>query len=208
MGVYGRVYETGVSGTSYYGVRGYAYLTNTNQDGSAYGVYGYGYGSGVSYGVYYSGGLGGSGSKSAVVRTEEGPKAVYCQESPENWFEDFGSGQIQSGRAEVQLAGDFRQTITVNGTHPMKVFITPNERIGEWWVEKGTAGFALVAPDAPEGAQFDYRVVAKRRGYEDLRLEQASAAWADHFLYPDVNDVPAQYRDEWIRNAPAEQEVE
>ena len=73
------------------GVHGYAAMSGT---GTRYGVYGYASGGeSGNYGVYYSGGLGGSGTKSAIVRTNDGPKAVYCQESPENWFEDFGKSK-------------------------------------------------------------------------------------------------------------------
>jgi hypothetical protein len=81
----------------------------------------------------------------------------------------------------------------------MKVFITPKSRLGEWWVEDGLDEFTLFAPDAPEGATFDYRVVARRPGYENVRLETASEAYADRFLYPDINEVPAAHRTEWLK---------
>jgi hypothetical protein len=203
VGVSGSCYEDGQVGKDYYGVKAVADLYTSN--GTSYGVYGWGSGGSASYGVYYAGGLGGSGPKSAIVRTEQGPKAVYCQESPENWFEDFGSGQIYGARAEIHLADDFRQTVTVNEIHPMKVFITPNAPIGEWWVEKGTFDFTLMAPDAPDGARFDYRVVAKRQGYEELRLEAAPSAYVDHFLYPQVDEVPLEYREAWQRSLRAEE---
>ncbi len=206
IGTYGHVSQSGAPGANYYGSRGYGSLSTSN--GTVYGVYGYGVGGSAHYGVYYSGGLGGSGTKSAIVRTQEGPMAVYCQESPENWFEDFGSGEIHGGRAEVQLAGDFRLTVTINDSYPMKVFITPNADIGRWWVEKDNTGFVLMAPEAPQGAQFDYRIVAKRKGYEGLRLERTPAAYADHYLYPDLDGVPPQYREEWIRSAPPEVQAE
>ncbi|MCK4597671.1 hypothetical protein KAU04_06505, partial [bacterium] len=206
MGLKGYLSQTGLSFCNYYGVRGSAGLSSGL--GTAFGVYGSGSGGASHYGVYYSGGLGGTGTKSAIVRTEEGPKAVYCQESPENWFEDFGSGQIHGDRAEIRLAHDFRQTVTVTEMHPMKVFITPNARLGEWWVKKGTTGFTLMAPEAPDGAKFDYRVVAKRRGYEDLRLQPAPAAYADHFLYPNVEEVPPEYQADWLKSLPDEQTTE
>jgi hypothetical protein len=193
------VYGEAGQGTTNYGVYGQA-----NYGSTSYGVYGHANNATTNYGVYYSNGLGGSGTKSAIVRTEEGPMAVYCQESPENWFEDFGSGTMHRGRAEIELARDFRLTVTINGSYPMRVFITPLADIGRWWVEKGTTGFTLMAPEAPEGAEFDFRVVAKRRGYEDLRLEKATGSYADRFLYPDVNDVPLEYRDLWLKAAPKE----
>ena len=83
------------------GVGVYGHASNDIGDDS-HGVYGRTDGDG--YGVYYSGGLAGSGSKSCMVKTSRGPTLLYCQESPENWFEDFGEGQLAQGRAYVELA--------------------------------------------------------------------------------------------------------
>ena len=203
-GYYGNYCYVSATGTSfYYGVRGYS---SSSALGNNYGVYGYGNNTGSSgtdyWGVYYSGGLGGSGSKSAIVRTEEGPKAVYCQESPEMWFEDFGSAKIYNGKARIAVAKDFLLTVTINDQYPMKVFITPNAKMGEWWVEKGKKYFVFYAPDAADGSSFDYRIVAKRSGYEERRLDPVPKAYTDHYLYPDINDVPQQYRLEWVKQIP------
>ncbi len=137
------------------------------------------------YGVYYSGGLGGSGTKSAVIRTSSGPRAVYCQESPEVWFEDFGGGEIHNGMCRVDLRPDFAEIVTVDEDHPMRVFITPCGNMGNWWIEKDDKGFTLHAPDAPDGTQFDWRVAAKRKHFEDKRLELRIAAYNDPYLYPE-----------------------
>jgi len=182
------------TGTSY-GVYGYA----GGVEGTLYGVYGEAGSSTAGYGVYYSGGLGGSGSKNAIVKTEEGPKAVYCQESPENWFEDFGNAKITNGKAKVSIAADFLQTVTINSNHPFKVFITPNANIGNWWVEKENASFVLFAPNALDGAEFDYRVVAKRKGFEDMRLEVFEGAYTDKYLYTTVDEVPDEYKEAWLK---------
>ncbi len=90
-------------------------------------------------------------------------------------------------------------TVTINDDYPMNVFITPNSRLGEWWVEEKHDKFVLHAPEAPDGAGFTYRIVAKRKGYEDIRLLDAPAAWTDRNLYPDIEDVPVEYRSEWIQ---------
>ena len=203
MGTYSFVSATGVN--AYTGVYGYSYSSG-GAAAANYGLYGYASNGGSSgsdyWGVYYSGGLGGSGSKSAIVRTEEGPKALYCQESPEMWFEDFGSAKIRNGKARIEVAEDFLSTVTINDQYPMKVFITPNAKIGEWWVEKGDKYFILHAPNAEDGSPFDYRIVAKRRGYEERRLDPVPKAYTDHYLYPNINDVPQEYRLEWVKQVP------
>jgi len=204
-------YGVGVEGNGgYVGVGGDARITG---DGSRYGVYGEAEGgsivnigvkgkfvyAGSGCGVYYEGGLAGTGTKSTVVRTEEVPKLVYCQESPENWFEDFGTGIIISGKTVVPIVTDFLQTVTFDEKNPMKVFISPNANIGIWWIEKRQDQFVLYAPDAKDGAAFDYRIVAKRKGFESIRLELFEGAYCDQYLYPDINDVPQKYREEWLR---------
>jgi hypothetical protein len=52
------------------------------------------------------------GSKSAVVPVDGARKEkLYAVEAPENWFEDFGSGQLANGVANITLDPTFAQTI-------------------------------------------------------------------------------------------------
>ncbi|MBN1423775.1 hypothetical protein JXA88_04390, partial [Candidatus Fermentibacteria bacterium] len=116
-GVYGKSHST-----LGYGVYGYASATT----GTTYGVYGRS-DSTSGKGVYYEGGLAGSGSKSCVVKTSKGPTLMYCQESPENWFEDFGEGQLMNGRCHIELDPLFLETVTIDRANPMKVFLQPQD---------------------------------------------------------------------------------
>ncbi len=207
-GIYSYVLDsqTGYGNRFSKGVYGSAGVSSANGTSNAIGVYGMVIGNAdESYGVYYSGGLGGTGTKSAIVRTDDGPKEVYCLETPGNWFEDVGEGKIKNGKAIVNVPADFLQTVTINTQYPMRVFITPNANLGNWWVEKDEAFFILHAPDAADGSTFDFRIMAKRKGYEDLRLREAPAAYTDHFLYPEIKDVPPGFRFEWVRLIAPEQ---
>jgi len=201
-GVYGLARYHGVYGRSKYynGVRGEAVDDNavsgyySGTITSYAGVWG-GRGS-YGYGVYYSGGLSGSGSKNCVMRTSRGPTALYCQESPENWFEDFGSGTLVNGHAHVDLDALFLETVTVDNRHGIKVFLqqtsgSPVDLV----VQKGSASFDVVGPTGSD-ASFDYRVVAKRKGFEDVRLDVVRAGYNDPVLYPNPNDpqIPAEIR--------------
>jgi hypothetical protein len=209
FGVYGLARYHGVYGRSRYynGVRGEAidhdavsgYYSGTNT--SYAGVWG---GRGLwGYGVYYSGGLSGSGTKNCVMRSSRGPVALYCQESPENWFEDFGSGTLAGGRAHVDLDALFLETVTVDSRHQMKVFVqqTSGEPVN-LVVHKGSAGFDVVGP-AGSDVSFDYRVVAKRKGFEDARLDVVTAGYNDPVLYPDANDpqIPSEIRAKRLETA-------
>lgn len=172
------------SGAPHHGVWG---TSNSTYSGSA-GVIGYGSGSAGTYGVYYSGGLGGSGSKSCVVKISQGPVSLYCQESPESWFEDFGEGQLLNGKAHIELDSLFLETVTIDQQNPMKVFVQPNdENCQGTAVKRGLTGFDVVElKGGASNAQFTYRVVAKRKGFEDKRLDRSEAGLSDPYLYPEL----------------------
>jgi hypothetical protein len=118
------------------------------------------------------------GNKNAVVDTSVGMRKVYAQESPECWFEDFGQGRLDGGRATVEFDSLFLDTVTIDSDHPFMVFITPTGPMGDYYIEKSGASFIVVAENASAGATFDWRVVAKRRGYENDRLEPAKGVRA------------------------------
>jgi len=183
-GVFGYGIYSGVE--KVYGVWG---LCNSITSGSV-GVIGQGTGTAGTYGVYYSGGLAGTGSKSCVVKTSKGPTLLYCQESPENWFEDFGEGQLLNGKAHIELDPLFLETVTIDQQNPMKVFIQLNdENCQGTAVKRRLSGFDVVElNNGTSNAHFTYRVVAKRKGFEDKRLDQCTAGLSDPYLYPELKD--------------------
>src|SRR5207237_2452311 len=44
-------------------------------------------------------------------------RLVYCVESPESWFEDFGSGKLVNGKASVALDPVFTQIAHTDDYH-------------------------------------------------------------------------------------------
>jgi hypothetical protein len=96
--------------------------------------------------------------------------ALPAIQSAENWFEDAGSGQLSSGSARVNLEPTFVQT--VNTEMEYHVFLTP----------KGDCEGLYVSNQTPQGFEvhelrhgnsniaFDYRIMARSRGHENLRL--------------------------------------
>ncbi len=115
------------------------------------------------------------GTKSAVVETEDyGERRLYAVESPEVWFEDFGSAELVNGQVTLKFEPVFAQTI--NTTETYHVFLTPisDEAVLLFVTAKTLTGFTVrgvTLDGTPSNAAFDYRVVAKRLGYEDARLE-------------------------------------
>ena len=164
IGVKGSHSDDGVGGIGVYGEALGGNLTMQQQ----VGVYGY---ADWGYGVYSSGSLGMTGAATAIVGTRDyGWRQVYAVESPGNWFEDFGSGQLAGEEAAVAIEPVFAQTVALGeGYH---VFLTPLGDCALYVAEKNSKGFVVkVVGGTARDVAFDYRIVAKRSGYEAKRLE-------------------------------------
>jgi hypothetical protein len=114
-----------------------------------------------------------TGTKSAVVPVENGQRqvALYAVEAPQNWFEDFGSGQLASGAATVTVDPTYAQTVDISSDY--HVFLTPEgDCQGLYVSHKTAAGFEVhELGGGHSNVAFAYRIVALRRGYENVRLE-------------------------------------
>jgi hypothetical protein len=123
-----------------------------------------------------SGDLSCTGTVSGVVRAGDGARKVmvHAVQSPENWFEDFGSGTLVNGAASVALDPTFAST--VNTTTDYHVFVTPRGECEGLYVANLTAsGFEVrELHHGTSSTAFDYRIVAKRAGYENQRLEDVT----------------------------------
>ncbi len=152
------------------------FVTYGDSSGTDYGIYARSDGEYAGYfsgDVFIAGDYTATGTKSATVEVDGESRQLYSQESPEVWFEDFGEGELVNGRAHIELDPIFLKTVTIDTRHPMKVFVqlTSGEPVPVV-VTKGTTGFDVKVADATSNASFDYRVVTKRKGYEDVRLEK------------------------------------
>jgi hypothetical protein len=112
------------------------------------------------------------GFKSAAVRGKDGTLVrLYCVESPESWFEDFGSGQLNNGSSTVELEPGFASVVRAEAYH---VFLTPQgEPKGPLYVSNKTPSGFMVheAGNGTSNVAFDYRIVAKRKDVTGARLE-------------------------------------
>src|SRR5579859_128109 len=120
-----------------------------------------------------SGNLVVSGTKSSTVRLQSGREvALYAVESPENWFEDFGSAELKGGAAWVPLDTSFAEATNAAVTY--HVFLTPNGDSNGLYVARKTAtGFEVREHGGGNSnVAFDYRIVVRRRGYEAVRMAE------------------------------------
>jgi hypothetical protein len=121
-----------------------------------------------------------TGTVSGTAPVDNGQRrvALYAVEAPENWFEDIGSAWLANGSAVVQMESTFAQT--VNSGVEYHVFLTPkgdckglyvtNETTDSFEVRELGGGRANIG--------FDYRIVARRKGYENVRLADKTERFA------------------------------
>ncbi len=181
FGVYGVV--DSVSGN---GVRGWARATSgecaavTGRVDSPDGWAGR-FTSEAGNGVYISvpGGKAGlnvaAGTKNAVVATHDGARLLYAEEATEVLFCDYGFGRVVGGIAEVAIDPVFRETVELG--QPYHVFVQPYGDAELWVADRRADGFSVRSHEPERDVAFSYRIVARRAGYEDTRLERAP--WAD-----------------------------
>src|SRR5262249_9015281 len=100
-----------------------------------------------------------------------GTRLLYAIESPESWFEDFGTARLEAGQAVVPLEAIFRET--VRSEHRYRVFLTPRgDCEGLYVAAQDGHGFGVGEwRGGRASVEFDDRVVVKARGHEARRLE-------------------------------------
>ncbi|HEY1305055.1 MAG TPA: hypothetical protein VGF24_15970 [Vicinamibacterales bacterium] len=114
------------------------------------------------------------GAKSAAVPHPDGShRRLYCMESPESWFEDFGEARLDCGRADVTIDPDFAALVDLSSYH---VFLTEYGNHQALYVSRRTpTGFSVEAKDEnPQAGAFSWRVVAKRKDIAGPRLERVT----------------------------------
>jgi hypothetical protein len=127
-------------------------------------------------------GFGGNGDLSctgqvkSLATSSDGTKTVetYSMQSPENWMEDFGSGSLKNGSAMVTIEPAFAETVAASADY--HVFLTPRGDSRGLYVTNVTGtGFEVrESGGGTSTLSFDYRIVAKRRGYERQRMTDVS----------------------------------
>lgn len=114
-----------------------------------------------------------TGTKNAAVKDKNGDhRLVHCVEAPEAWFEDFGTGQLVNGKAQVKLDPDFMSLVHANDYH---VFLTEYDTNNGLAVSnRSAASFDVKANNASGNGTFSWRIVAKRGDIKNERLAKAN----------------------------------
>jgi hypothetical protein len=106
--------------------------------------------------------------KAAAVPFPDGSqRLLYCMESPEIWFEDFGSAKLRRGRATVKLS-DFANVIV---TSDYRVFLSPEGDCNGLYVahKRGAAFEVRELGGGTSSVAFSYRIVGRRKDIKGHR---------------------------------------
>jgi len=207
IGVYGAT-----SGTGSYGVLGNAFgpssiavAGSTNADGAS--AFSGGTTNANAYAGYFQGhvvvagpfDVSGMGNKHGVAPHPDGThRTFYSVESPECWVEDFGTGTLAGGKADVRLDADFA---TLTHTDDYHVFITEHGGTHHHLsvATKTGVGFTVEADHelakvkgkngSDLAGTFSYRVVAKPK--TTAKVERLAKATLPNLPLPPMPKVPA-----------------
>ena len=113
-----------------------------------------------------------TGAKGAAVALRDGShRALYCVESPESWFEDFGRARLIRGKASVRLDRTFAQVVRTGDYH---VFLSPEGLSHGLYVSRQTRGGFEVREQhkGTSTVRFSYRIVARRKDIDVTRFKR------------------------------------
>ena len=95
-------------------------------------------------------------------------RVMFAPEAPEVLFEDYGSGRLTGGKAHVALDPIFAANISVDQSHPLRVFVQVEDDCkGVYVSNKTPAGFDVVElAGGASSAPFSWHVAANRADEE------------------------------------------
>jgi hypothetical protein len=153
--------------------------TNNSQQGGGnmyYGGYFYSGGSDSNSSWAYAGArynntnykIIGNGNVSTIVdgaTRGSSKKVMFAPEAPEVLLEDYGTGRLVNGRADIQIDPIFANNIQVDSNHPLKVFIQlEGDCNGTHVTNKSKNGFTVVElQQGRSNVEFSWHIVANRK---------------------------------------------
>jgi hypothetical protein len=130
-------------------------------------------------------------NKNAVVKAPDGShRALYCVESPESWFEDFGRARLVRGKAHVRLDLIFAAVVRAGDYH---VFLAPEGDCHNLFVSRRTrTGFEVREQQhGTSTVPFSYRIVARRKDVDAPRFKRTTIPALPKVGLPPAPRVPA-----------------
>jgi len=125
--------------------------------------------SGTNYKIINIGSFGGLVSTDVWGLTNDtnDRKIMFCPESPEILFQDYGQGKLVNGKANVIIDPIFSKNIVVNSEHPLRVFIQlEGDCNGVYVTNKTENGFSVIElMNGISNVTFSWFITANRKDY-------------------------------------------
>ncbi len=167
------------AGTMYYG--GYFYSGSSSPN--------YAYAGANFNGTAYK--IIGGGTVSTIVdgaNDNDSKKVMFAPEAPEVLFEDYGTGQLVNGTANIRIDPIFSNNITVDASHPLKVFIQlEGDCNGVYVTNKTAQGFVVKElQGGTSNVDFSWHIVANRK--DDSGTRGMAGSKYENLRFPDAPD--------------------
>lgn len=107
----------------------------------------------------------GYGSVSTIAKNTDNSEVVmFAPESPEIFFQDFGSGKLIDGKAHIKIDPIFSNNIHVSKDHPLRVFIQlEGDCNGVYVTNKTDKGFDVIElQSGKSNTEFSWTITANR----------------------------------------------
>lgn len=121
----------------------------------------------------------GTGTVAEIIPTENhGRVTLVCAESPEYWYQDYGTVEMINGKAHVDLDPILADIIIVDAENPIRTFFTPQDMLyfnGAAVVNQTPTGFDIVELNGgTNSGKIQYQIVVKpKTNYGEGRFSQA-----------------------------------
>ncbi|MBI5229822.1 MAG: hypothetical protein HY981_00780 [Candidatus Magasanikbacteria bacterium] len=107
-----------------------------------------------------------------TIKTSQGTKTVYSQQSPDAEIVLSGSGQLQNGSTHVEFDQDTQDIISDQIPLKVSITLTGESEGGVFVSEKTIKGFTVKEMKNGKGnTTFDWTAIARRKGYENQPVQ-------------------------------------
>jgi hypothetical protein len=123
-----------------------------------------------------SGNVVASGSQASAVTTADGgQRLMYAIEGAGVWLEDVGTTALIEGQATITFDPAYAQTASLGQEYQVFLTAQSDQPVLLYVAAKTATGFTVngaTLDGKPANCAFDYRIVAPRLGYENVRAEE------------------------------------
>jgi hypothetical protein len=137
----------------------------------------------------------GLGAVAEIIPTpNHGRIKLLCPESPEYWYQDYGSVELVNGFAHVELDPILVEITVIDAANPIRVFATPVNMLnfnGVTVTNQTATGFDLVELNGgTHSGKLDYQLIVKpKTNYGQGRFVQARGP---AYLKPEMEPAAAK----------------